>query len=454
MQFGDLTRFHFVGLGGSGMSALAEILLDLGCEVSGSDLAENAQLRHLRSKGAGVFLGHRPENLAGAQVVVYSTAVPADNPEVEAARRAEIPVIHRSELLAELMRHRQGIAVAGTHGKTTTTAMLGSILRGAGLDPTLVVGARLPALGSNACLGRGPHVVAEADESDGSFLRLPAVYAVVTNVDRDHLDHFSDFGEIQEAFVRFMNQVPFYGWVVACHDDPGVLALRKKVHRRVLTYGLKSGADLSLRELQLLPLGSRYDCLFRGEALGRIELCVPGAHNALNSLAAVTVARLLEVPFPAVQAALRAFRGAERRLESKGERGGVWVMDDYAHHPAEIRTTLEACRRLERRIVAVFQPHRYSRTLHLLEEWGPSFEGADLLFVTEIYGAGEKPIPGATGARLAEAIGRHRPVHFVPESEQLISQLRSLTRAGDLLLTLGAGNVWKIGEAFLEENIR
>lgn len=449
-DFADIQRFHFVGIGGTGMSAIAEIMLLSGCTVSGSDLQGSAVIDRLRLLGARLSIGeHREANLGDAQAVVFSTAVAAENPELRGALERGLPVIHRAEMLARLMRFKRGITVTGTHGKTTTTSMIAWLLAEAGLDPTAVIGARLKAFGSNARLGKSDLLVAEADESDRSFLLLSPLYSVVTNIDLDHLDQYRDLSDLQGAFLEHMQKVSSQGAVIACLDDPNLRPLLKKVHHRVLTYGLKPEADFSARQIQTGALHSEYECVRKGEPLGRIELNVGGVHNVRNSLAAVSVGVLLDVPWGVMARSLRTFEGAERRLERKGERAGVWVMDDYGHHPVEIRATLNACRATGRRVVAVFQPHRYSRTQFLMKEFAQCFEEADCLYLLEVYPAGEKPIPGVDSQRLAQEIRRYRQVTQVGDREELVERLIRETRPGDLLLTLGAGDVWKVGETFL-----
>jgi UDP-N-acetylmuramate--alanine ligase len=452
MELGNTRALHFVGIGGIGMSGLAEILLQAGFQVSGSDLQNTPLVERLRQLGARVERGHRASNLQEADVVVFSSAVSPDNPELAAARQRGIPLLPRGELLAELMRSHLGISVAGTHGKTSTTSMIALLLTEARLDPTIVIGARHPLLGSNARLGKGRYFVAEADESDRSFLALRPVYAVVTNIDTDHMDQYRDLADLQDAFLQHMNRIPFYGKVIACLDDPNLREPVKKLHRPVLTYGTDAQSDILARDLELRGTGSAYYCYAGGRPLGRIELSVPGRHNVLNSLAAVATAQLLEIPFETVQRALEAFRGAERRMQRKGERDGVLVMDDYGHHPTEIRATLAACRLFGRRLVVVYQPHRYSRTKALFAETGSCFQEADLLFLMDIYPAGEEPASGVNSEKLAELIGIHQPVQYVSGRGRLVELLQAETRPGDLLLTLGAGDVWKIGEEFLEQN--
>ena len=444
--------FHFVGIGGIGMSGLAEILLSSGSQVSGSDLQESELLDRLRGLGARIFIGHDAGHLGDVDRVIYSSAVSEENPELARARSLHLPILSRGELLGELMDLQKGISIAGTHGKTTTTAMLGLCLLEAGVDPTVVVGARFEALKSNARLGQGEWFVAEADESDRSFLKLSPFCAVVTNIDLDHMDEYRDLADLQDAFVEHLNSTLAEGLVVACRDDAGVAAILKKLHLRVVTYGLESGADICARQLELEWRRSSYDCYEGDSYLGRIQLGVPGQHNVLNSLAAVAVARnLIQVPFETIQSSLAAFQGVERRLQWKGKKKGVWVVDDYGHHPAEVRATLEACKASGRRIVAVFQPHRYTRTRYAMKELSQCFTGADVLYLMDIYPAGEEPLAGVTSEHLAGEIGRHQLVRYLPGEKELLADLKEETRAGDLLITLGAGDVWKIGEAFLEE---
>jgi UDP-N-acetylmuramate--alanine ligase len=448
-----IQHVHFVGIGGSGMSGIAEVLLTLGYSVSGSDLKPTPVTERLASLGARVFAGHAAENAAGAHVVVTSTAVRKANPEVAEARRRGVPVIPRAEMLAELMRLKYGVAVAGSHGKTTTTSMVALVLARGGLDPTVVVGGRLEVLGSGARLGKGEFLVAEADESDRSFLKLNPTLAVVTNIDREHLDAYRDLADVQDAFVGFVNKVPFYGGAVLCLDDPPVQDVLPRVERRVVTYGLSHQAGVSARDLDLGPAGSRYTATFEGRALGKVTLAVPGAHNVTNSLAAVAVGLDLDVPFEAVAAGLASFTGVDRRFQVRGEAGGVLVIDDYGHHPTEIRTTLETLRRRagERRTVVLFQPHRYTRTQALWDEFGRAFHQADRLLLTDIYPASEEEIPGVTAEALARAIAErgHRQVEWAGDLKAATERLVAEAREGDVVLTLGAGSVWTAGEELL-----
>ena len=448
-----IQHVHFVGIGGSGMSGIAEVLLNLGYAVSGSDLKRTAATDRLASLGARVFEGHAAEHARGAHVVVTSTAVGKENAEVAEARRHGVPVIPRAEMLAELMRLKYGVAVAGSHGKTTTTSMVALVLDRGGLDPTVVLGGRLGVLGSGARLGKGEFLVAEADESDRSFLELTPTVAVVTNIDREHLDTYRDLADLQEAFLGFVNKVPFYGGAVLCLDDPPVQDILSRVKRRVVTYGLSHQASVSARDLELLPSGAHYTATFDGRALGRVGLAVPGAFNVANSLAAVAVGLDLDVPFDAVRAGLEAFTGVDRRFQERGEAKGVLVIDDYGHHPTEIRLTLEALRRRagERRTVVLFQPHRFTRTQALWDDFGKAFHQADALLLTDIYPASEEPIPGVTAEALARAIAGlgHRQVAWAGDVEAATERLVAEVREGDVVLTLGAGSVWTAGEELL-----
>jgi UDP-N-acetylmuramate--alanine ligase len=451
--FKKIQNLHFVGIGGIGMSGIAEVLLNLGYKVSGSDLKLGAVTQRLEALGSRIYEGHRATNVGDAHVVVISSAVRPDNPEVQEAYRRQIPVIPRAEMLAELMRLKYSVAIAGAHGKTTTTSMVALVLERAGMDPTVVIGGRLNVLGSNAKLGRGEFLVAEADESDGSFLKLTPTIAVITNIDREHLDHYHDLAAIQDAFVSFANKVPFYGSCILCLDDPNIQGILPRITRRMMTYGTTVQADLVAAKVQTIGFCSRFQVRMRGEVLGDVEVQVPGAHNVLNALAAVAVGLELEIGFEKVAAALGEFQGADRRFQRKGELQGVLVVDDYGHHPTEIAATLAAAKCIEdRRLVVVFQPHRYSRTQHLLEEFPKAFNQADVLILTEIYAAGEQPIAGINGGLLADVVKQHghRQVHFVPTLAKALETVKQLLRPGDLLITLGAGDVWKVGDGFLK----
>ena len=445
-------RIHFVGIGGSGMSGIAEVLINLGYEVTGSDLEEGATVRRLQSLGARITRGHAAAHLGDADVVVVSSAVRPDNPEVQEGRRRQIPVIPRAEMLAELMRIKYGVAVAGSHGKTTTTSMVAQILSGAGLDPTILIGGRLGVLGGNAKLGKGDLLVAEADESDGSFLRLTPTIAVVTNIDAEHLDHYGTLSALQSAFVDFLNKVPFYGVGIVCLDETRVQEILPRLSRRVVTYGFSAQADLSASNIELREFRSAYDLSLQGRKLGRVNLQVPGRHSIANSLAAIAVGLDLEVPFQTVAAELARFRGADRRFQLKGETSGIMVIDDYGHHPVEILATLAAAKKgWTRRTVVVFQPHRFSRVQALINEFARAFYDADVLAVTDIYPAGEAPIPEVTAEAVTRAIKEHghKDVTLVKDLKDVPAWLQSRVREGDMVVTMGAGSVYKAGDEFL-----
>jgi UDP-N-acetylmuramate--alanine ligase len=447
-------KIHFVGIGGIGMSGIAEVLLNSGYVVSGSDLQESDATRRLRGLGAAVFVGHQEANLAGnPSVVVISTAVKYSNPEVLEARRRHIPVIPRAEMLAELMRMKYAVAVAGSHGKTTTTSMIAAVLSNAGLDPTMVIGGRVHMLGTNARTGQGEFLVAEADESDGSFLLLSPTIAVVTNIDREHMDFHQTMERLNESFLAFINKIPFYGLAVLCIDDPNVYGLLSKTRKRFATYGLSAEADFSAHDLKMSLGGIEFTVLHHGKPLGQLRLHLPGRHSATNALAAVAVAHELEISFAHAAEALAGFTGIHRRFEVKGEPGGIIVIDDYGHHPTEIRATIGAIRdSWKRPLTVIFQPHRFTRTRDLFDEFLTAFEGADRLVLTEIYPAGEDPIAGATGEALYQAMKRkgHMELAFVPDKNQIAAQIAGKLNPGDMVLTLGAGDIYKVGDALVE----
>jgi UDP-N-acetylmuramate--alanine ligase len=448
-----IRKVHFVGVGGIGMCGLAELLQSQGYHVSGTDLREGPTVERLRRLGVRVEIGHRAEHVGDADVVVFSSAVPKDNPELRFAEAHKIPVIPRAEMLAEVMRLKDGIAVAGSHGKTTTTSLVAHVLHSAGLDPTAVIGGRVLGTGGDhqitgARLGHGDLLVAEADESDGSFLRLTPVIAVVTNIDPEHLDHYGSEAALREAFVAFANRVPFWGATVLCLDHPGVQAILPAITRRVVTYGFSSQAELVAHDLERSGWGVRFGVRRGGEKLGEVRLGLPGRHNVANALAALAVALELDVDFAVAAEALSAFAGIERRFQLRGEVAGIRVVDDYGHHPAEVRATLAAARAVhDGRVVVVFQPHRYTRTRDLLGEFATAFNDADRLLVTDVYPAGEAPIPGADAEALVEAIRAHghRDVRHVPELDDVAEGLLPELEAGDLLITLGAGSVVRLG---------
>jgi UDP-N-acetylmuramate--alanine ligase len=444
---GRVRHVHFVGIGGVGMSGLAEILRSLEFDVSGSDLKENSTTKRLESLGVRIDVGHRAENVCGVDVVVYSSAIRPENPEIVEARALGIPVIARAEMLAELMRVKYGVAIAGSHGKTTTTSLVATILRHAGLDPTVVVGGKMAALGSNARLGAGDLLVAEADESDGSFLRLTPTIGVVTNIDPEHLDHYGTLDKLKDAFVEFAAGVPFYGLAVLCLDHPQVQDILPRIPRRHVTYGVSPQADYQARGIQFRGLETSFNAYRRGQPLGGFTVRMPGAHNVLNCLAAIAVADELEVPLDVTKQALATFGGVARRFTIVGVSDGVTLVDDYGHHPAEIRATLEAARRAysgdDHRVVVAFQPHRYTRTRDLFEDFTRAFNQADVLVVTDIYAAGEAPIPGATSDRLVQAIREHghHDARYVANKADLPDVLEQLARPGDVVIALGAGDV-------------
>lgn len=445
-------RVHFVGIGGIGMSGIAEVLINLGYRVSGSDLKESDTTRRLTGLGALIAFGHRAENLIHADVVVTSSAVKRDNPEVVAARQRKIPVIPRAEMLAELMRLKYAVAVAGSHGKTTTTSMVATVLNAAGLDPTAVVGGKVNVLGSNAKLGKSDLMVVEADESDGSFLKLHPSISIVTNIDPEHLDHYGSIEQLRHAFVEFCNRVPFYGLNILCLDHPNVQALLPGLEKRFVTYGSAHTADYRVENVQLSGFSTRFRAFRHDEPLGEFTVKMVGAHNALNALAVIAAAEELEVPLETVRQALAEFAGVQRRFTVKGEAKGITVVDDYGHHPAEVKATLAGARRaFGRRVVAVFQPHRYTRTRDLLQDFATAFNDADVLVLTDIYPAGEEPIPGINSAKLAEKIGAfgHRDVRHVGKRQDVPQALLPLLREGDLVLTLGAGDITQLGPELL-----
>jgi UDP-N-acetylmuramate--alanine ligase len=452
MNFLRVKRLHFVGIGGIGMCGLAELLKSVGLEVTGSDLSVGETTERLMSLGIKVHRGHRAENVSGADVVVYSSAVNESNPEVAAARSAGIPVIKRAEMLGEVMRVKRGIAIAGTHGKTTTTSMTGAILMAAGLDPTIIVGGRMRDVGT-ARLGRGDYLVAEADEFDRSFLALSPMLAVVNNIDLEHLDTYRDLADIQETFARFARSVPFFGAAILGLDDANVQEIRPLLSRRVVTFGLTPQADVTARDLVLDRTGSRFVATAGRDFMGSVALKVPGLHNVKNALGALAVARELSIPFGIAARALEAFAGVIRRFEKKGEKGGVVVIDDYAHHPTEVAATLAAARQAhpDRRVVALFQPHLYSRTKDFAAAFGAAFLNADVLLVTPVYGSREAPREGVTGALVADAAAArgHRSVRYLADRADIPKALQETLKDGDLLLTMGAGDVNQFGEEFL-----
>jgi UDP-N-acetylmuramate--alanine ligase len=460
-MFAKIQRIHFVGIGGIGMSGIAEVLLNLGYKVSGSDLKSSAVTQRLVGLGAAVYEGHRAENVTGAEVVVTSSAIAADNPEVTEAHKLHLPVIQRAEMLAELMRLKYGIAIAGMHGKTTTTSMVAAVLAAGGLDPTVVVGGRVDAMGSNARLGKSQYLVAEADESDRSFLKLTPILSVVTNIDREHMDCYRNMRDVKKTFLDFMDRVPFYGMIVACNDDPLLRRLLPEVQRRTVTYGTKRGSDFWIK----IPTSSakstaemghpvnRFHVRYRNEDLGEFTLHVPGVHNILNATAAIAVGVGLDVSVEAIRTALDQFRGVDRRFQLRGRAAGVSVIDDYGHHPTEIKATLAAARQCGfRKIHVIFQPHRYTRTRDLMEEFTSAFADADSLFVLDIYAASEKPIEGITGETLAQRIRESgKSAQYASSFGDAVNAAAAAAQEGDMILTLGAGSVFQLGPMILEK---
>jgi UDP-N-acetylmuramate--alanine ligase len=467
-MFAKIQRIHFVGIGGIGMSGIAEVLLNLGYQISGSDLKDSAVTQRLAGLGAAIFEGHTAANILGADVVVTSSAIAVDNPEVSEARRLHVPVIQRAEMLAELMRLKYGIAIAGMHGKTTTTSMVAAVLAAGGLDPTVVVGGRVDAMGSNARVGKSQYLVAEADESDRSFLKLSPILSVVTNIDREHMDCYRDMRDVRRTFLEFMERVPFYGVVVACNDDVVLRRLLPRVHRRVTTYGTSRGSDFlismgasgrtsdhgsSLDAGEHSPL-IRFKVTYKERDLGEFTLRVPGAHNVLNATAAIAVGTALDIPTEQIRSALADFRGVDRRFQLKGKSAGVSVIDDYGHHPTEIRATLAAARQCGfRRVHVIFQPHRFTRTRDLMDEFATAFADADTLCLLDIYPASEKPIEGITAEALVSRIAGagKRDVAYAPTFSDAVASVAALAQPGDMVLTLGAGSVSQLGSMLLEK---
>ncbi len=446
-------HFHFTGIGGIGMSGIAEVLLTLGYRISGSDQRLSPTTERLTKLGATVYEGHQASNIGDAKVLVVTSAVDETNAEVREARRLGIPVIPRGELLAELMRLKFGIAVAGSHGKTTTTSMTAAVLSHAGLDPTVVVGGKVGTLGgANARLGKSDFLVVESDESDGSFLKLAPIVAVVTNVDREHLDHYSSIEEIRQAFVDFVNKVPFYGAAILCLDDENIQQLLSRVRRRVITYGFSSQAGLCIVDADCIPFQSEFNLRYKGEDLGRFSIRVPGRHNVWNATAAIAVALELDVPADTIREGLKTYAGVDRRFQVRGEANGVKVIDDYGHHPTEIRATLGAAKLCQfRKVHVLFQPHRYTRTAALMDDFARAFHQADSVFVLDIYGASEKPIEGVSGQALAERIRGfgHRGVSYAGGIDDAAKAVAAVAEPGDAVITLGAGSVWQAGDKVL-----
>lgn len=450
---------HFVGIGGIGMSGIAEVLHNLGYEVTGSDVKDSETTKGLRALGIKVYTGHKAEHIDDAHVLVISSAISGDNPEVSEARRRAIPVIPRAEMLAELARLKYGILIAGAHGKTTTTSLISTILAHGGLDPTVVIGGRLKATGTNARLGQGAFLVAEADESDGSFLMLSPTIAVVTNLDREHMDFFKTMDSLKEAFLSFINKVPFYGASIVCIENKELRKLIPSVHRRCVTYGFSSDADIYAAHIEKGFMSASFDVVHKGRNIGNFHLPLQGAHNILNSLASIAAGIELNIEVDVMREALKKFTGVQRRFELKGEEKGVKIFDDYGHHPTEIKATLRAAKeglmdsKGSQRLFVVFQPHRYTRMRDLMNEFSSCFPDADVLYLMDIYPAGEKPIDGVNSGILVKSINKtgHLDAAFIPDREELIEKILSRIRKGDICFTLGAGDVWKIGDEILNK---
>jgi len=448
---------HFVGIGGVGMSGIAEVIKNMGYVVRGSDLKETEITRRLRALGIDVALRHKAENITGAHVVVVSSAVSEDNPEVLAAKNQSIPVIPRAEMLAEIARLKQSILIAGAHGKTTTTSLTASVLAEGGLDPTVIIGGKLKSIGSNARFGEGEFLIAETDESDGSFLKLSPTIAVVTNIDREHMDFFKNIDELKNAFLTFINKVPFYGFSILCLDSEYIKELLPKVQRRYITYGLSSGADLSARKIERKGVKTEFEAVLKDKSLGIFEVPLPGLHNVCNCLSVIGVANELQLDMNNVKNAIKTFSGVQRRFEFKGEVAGIKVFDDYGHHPTEIMATLKAAREavVGGRLVVLFQPHRYSRTRDLMIDFYDAFQDADKVILMDIYSAGEKPLDGISSEVLFKNIkARGNDIEYIKDSRKVISYLVGNLKAGDVFFTLGAGDVWKAGEEFLNFKIQ
>ncbi|MBU2600172.1 UDP-N-acetylmuramate--L-alanine ligase [bacterium] len=450
----DIQNIHLVGIGGVGMCGIAEVLLNLGLKVSGSDVVNSEVIERLRLLGGKIYLGHSENNVEKADVIVVSTAIAKDNIEVIKAKELKIPVIPRAEMLGELMRLKKGIAISGAHGKTSTTSMISLILSKAGLDPTIVIGGKFNNLASNAKFGGGEYFVAEADESDGSFLNLLPIYAIVTNIDYEHLDYYQDLKEIKQTFISFINKVPFYGWVVLCLDDANIRSILPEIKRRYITYGLETDAQVKAINLVSKEFSSYFEVVYHGQNLGQIRINVPGRQYVNNSLAAIGMALELDISYEIIKKALSSYRSVERRFQIKGNVNGILIIDDYAHHPTEIKATLEsASKSVKRRIIVVFQPHRFSRTKFLYQEFGKSFHLAHEVIVTDIYAAGEAPIEGVEASLIVEEIRKNGQdkVRYISNFEEIIRYLKKIAQPNDLIITLGAGNIYQVSSNLVKE---
>lgn len=449
-----IKKFHFVGIGGAGMSAIAKVLLEKGYCVTGSDVAKSEVTKRLEIHGATIFQGHDAANVRDAEALVVSTAIAADNPELKKAEELGVPVFHRSDVLAALMNERRGIAVAGAHGKTTTTSMIAVMMEKAAADPTIIIGGDLDYIGGNSKLGKGEYLVAEADESDGSFLKFTPAVAVVTNIENDHMDYYKNMDNILQTFVKFLHRLPEDGTGILCFDNAYIREISPLVNRKIISYGLDYPADYTARNISMQGANTSYDVYHRENLLGTIKLAVPGIHNVANSLAAVVAGLVTGLPFDKIAEGLALFRGAKRRFQTKAKINGVWIVDDYAHHPTEISTTLKAARQTKpQRLICAFQPHRYSRTNFLRKEFGQAFTAADLLILTDVYSAGEKPIPGVTGETLKDEIEAQtgQKVIYIPDRNQIARYLSEIVESGDLVITMGAGNIYLAGEELVEK---
>ncbi len=453
MFLGKTKRIHFIGIGGAGMSGIAEVLINLGYEVTGSDMAQSNVTGHLEKIGARIQYKHEAQNVDGCQVVVTSTAVKPHNVEVRSAREQNIPVIRRAEMLAELMRMKHGIAIAGTHGKTTTTSLVATVLAEGGLDPTVVIGGKLKSVGSHAKMGQSEFLLAEADESDGSFLKLTPTIAVVTTLDEEHMDFYKTFDNMKEAFLTFLNNIPFYGTSVLCLDEPNIQALIPRLEKRFITYGLVSQGDYTARNITVRGLDTSFDVFYRGQELGTIHSIAPGKHNVSNTLAAVAVGMELNLTFESIAQSLKKFSGVQRRFEIHRNHESLTVVDDYGHHPVEIQATLQTIKEVwpRRRLVVVFQPHRYSRTQTQMENFWSSFNDSDYLIINDIYPAGEEPIEGVHAKDIVNGVKKlgHKNAEHIATPKETLKHLSRILVPGDVLLTLGAGNVWELGQDFL-----
>jgi UDP-N-acetylmuramate--alanine ligase len=454
----EYNKLHFVGIGGIGMSALAQILLEKGYKVSGSDVSKSGQVQKLEELGACIKIGHAAQNVSGAEVIIVSSAISINNPEVKSAIKRGIPILHRSEMLAMLMKDTKGIAVSGTHGKTTTSSMVALALERAGLDPTIVIGGVLSQFGSNAKLGKGEYMVAEADESDGSLVRLSPKIAIVTNIEADHMDYYSDVDQIKNTFTKFLSKLPEDGLAIMCTDDHNVHELADQYHGKKLTYGLNNGAYLKAIKIEYSGMGSSFMVANRGLEVGRFRLNVPGTHNIYNALACIGLAIELGIDLDVVRNCLLEFAGANRRFQIVSNNGGMVVVDDYAHHPTEIMATLSAARRFhgDRRIISVFQPHRFSRTQYFFDLYGKSFFNSDCVIVTDVYSAGEKPIPNVNGELVANAMRKygHQEVKYIPRIQDVTSHILNIANDDDFVITLGAGDVWKVAYSLRDQMLK